>query len=76
MTMAEYDALMLGWNEVHAKDGGPVAAPDLDTWKAQRERLMNSPIARGEPKPPVLPKAQRKGKHRNGRRNRQGDRRA
>ena len=72
MTLADYDALLIGWQEIHAKDGAPVAAPDPEKWQRNRERLRNSPLARSEPA--VIPG--KKGNFANGkRRNGPGHRR-
>jgi hypothetical protein len=35
LTLADYDALMIGWNEVH--ETNDVEPPDPDVWKRNRE---------------------------------------
>jgi len=45
MTLAEYDALLIGWAETH-KNPDDVDAPDLDFVKSEMARLRNSPATR------------------------------
>lgn len=47
MTLAEYDALMTGWSEAHAKDGDEIPGPDPEFVMAEMERLKNSPAITG-----------------------------
>jgi hypothetical protein len=42
LSLAEYDALLIGWGRVHEKDG-EADAPDVDFVREQMARLRSTP---------------------------------